>query len=514
MSRRPRARFAPSLLTGRKTALVSAVSVGAFLAAGASMPTAAAAPSPPAVASSTGAMTDPALVTKLNAVLADTRVRNASSATAVMEVASGSLLYSRNATTGLTPASNTKLFTAAAAMSTLGENFRYKTEVIYRAPLNKGTVGGYLYLKGYGDPTSMESDYASLARQVRAAGIRTVTGKLGVDTSYFDSQTYNPYWSRGYADAYYAAQIRPLTIAPDTDYDAGTIDVVYKPGAKGKPATISTVPAAAIKAITVQNTTTSGSAATKVSVSRAYGSRTIVVSGPVQTGTTGGSVQISVDHPELVAAAVFRSELAKAGVRLLGPTTSMTIPAKWHKRAAVDYSITLSQLLVPFLKLSNNMHAETLTKTMGAVVSHSGSWSAGLAVTRRYLSSLGVPLTGVRMVDGSGLTRSNTITPRAMVTLLTKVHRASWFRAYYAALPVAADRRRMVGGTMGNRLIGTPAALNAHAKTGSLTGVTALSGYVTGANGRLYAFSMISNYTQVSPRPLENTLVATLAGWK
>ncbi len=86
-------------------------------------------------------------------------------------------------------------------------------------------------------------------------------------------------------------------------------------------------------------------------MSRAYGSWTIIVRGAVKTGTTGGSVQVSVNHPELVAAAVFRSELAKAGVRLIGPTTSMEIPAKWHKRAAVDYSMPLSQLLVPFLKL-------------------------------------------------------------------------------------------------------------------------------------------------------------------
>ncbi len=213
---------------------MSAVSVGAVLAAGASMPTAAAAPSPRAVATSAAAVNDPALVTKLNSVLADSRVRNASSATAVMDVASGSQLYSRNGTSGLTPASNTKLFTAAAAMATLGPNYRYKTEVIHRAPLKNGTVSGNLYLKGYGDPTSMQSDYASLARQVRAAGIRTVTGKLAVDTSYFDSQTYSPNWSTGYADDYYAAQIRPLTIAPNTDYDAGTIYVYYKPGAKGK----------------------------------------------------------------------------------------------------------------------------------------------------------------------------------------------------------------------------------------------------------------------------------------
>lgn len=443
--------------------------------------------------------------------MSDSRVREASSGAAVMDVAGSSLLYGRNATSALTPASNTKLFTAAAAMATLGPSFRFKTEVIRRAKLRNSTLVGNLYLKGYGDPTSMQSDYSSLARQVRATGIRTVTGKLAVDTSYFDAQAYNPNWSTGYADAYYAAQIRPLTIAPDTDY--GSIVVNYRPGARGRPASITTTPTAAARSISLRNLTTTGTGSTNVSVSRAYNSPTITLRGSVKSGSTGGSARVSVNRPDLVAAAVFRDELAKAGVRVVGPTTPMTTPATVRKRVAVDYSIPLSQLLVPFLKLSNNMHAETLTKTMGRVEHGSGSWTSGLAVTRSYLTSMGVPMTGVRMVDGSGLTRNNRITPLAIVTLLTKVQRQSWFKAYYDALPIAADPDRMVGGSMRSRLVGTKAAENAHAKTGSLTGVTALSGYVTGANRRLYAFSMISNYRSVSPRPVENTLVSTLAGW-
>ncbi len=480
--------------------LVLSLSVGLLT----SLPTAAAAP-----------VSDPRLSAALTKVMADSRVQKADSAAAVADVASGSLLYGRYADRALTPASNTKLFTAAAAMKTLGPSFRFKTEVIRRATVRKGgVIKGNLYLKGYGDPTTMQSDYAALAKQVKASGITTVTGKLAVDTSYFDAQAYNPYWSTGYADDYYAAQIRAVTIAPNTDFDSGTVYVNYKPGAKGKPATISTTPASAAKAITIKNLTTTGTKATSVSVSRAYNSSTITVRGTVKTGSSTGSAQIAVDRPDLVAAAVFRAELVKAGVKVLGTTTSMNVPATLRHRAAIDYSIPLSQLLVPFLKFSNNMHAETLTKTMGRVVHGSGSWTSGLAVTKADLASFGVPMAGITLVDGSGLTRSNKITPRAMVTLLTKVQRQSWFKAYYDALPVAGDPRRLVGGTMSSRLVGTKAAKNAHAKTGSLTGVTALSGYVTGANGRFYAFSMISNYTRTTPRPVENTLVATLAGWK
>ena len=101
-----------------------------------------------------------------------------------------------------------------------------------------------------------------------------------------------------------------------------------------------------------------------------------------------------------------------------------------------------------------------------------------------------------------------------MAKLLYRVRREPWFDAFYASFPVAGNRQRMVGGTLRNRMNGTRAANNARAKTGTLTGVTALSGYVTGADGRRYVFTMLSNYRGATPRPVENTFVVTLAGWR
>jgi D-alanyl-D-alanine carboxypeptidase/D-alanyl-D-alanine-endopeptidase (penicillin-binding protein 4) len=123
-------------------------------------------------------------------------------------------------------------------------------------------------------------------------------------------------------------------------------------------------------------------------------------------------------------------------------------------------------------------------------------------------------MAGVRLTDGSGLTRSNKLTARAMGVVLYRVQREKWFADFHAALPVAGNRTRMTGGTLRNRMVATRAANNAHAKTGTLTGVTALSGYVRGADGRRYVFSMLSQHRGTSPRPVENTLVQTLAGWR
>jgi D-alanyl-D-alanine carboxypeptidase/D-alanyl-D-alanine-endopeptidase (penicillin-binding protein 4) len=120
----------------------------------------------------------------------------------------------------------------------------------------------------------------------------------------------------------------------------------------------------------------------------------------------------------------------------------------------------------------------------------------------------------VKLSDGSGLSRSNTLTPRAIGVLLVKVQREPWFAAYRASLPVAGDSRRMIGGTLRYRMNRTRADGHAWAKTGSLSGVTALSGYVRGRDGRLYVFSMLSQYDGRTPWPVEDRLVGTLAGWR
>ena len=461
-------------------------------------------------------VSDPALAKKLKSLMKDSRVTEGKTGVTVIDAATGSELYQRKGSQALMPASNTKIVTAAAAMHTLGPDYRFKTEVIKRAKVTGRTLNGRLYLKGYGDPTARQSDYASLAKKVRAAGITAVTGKLVVDASYFDSVRYNPTWRTSYADEYYAAPISALTLAPNDDYDSGTVIIKYTAGAVGKKAKISTTPAAAKSYLTIKNLTTTGAKGTSwtVGVGRSHGSGTITLRGRVPSGGAGSAL-ITVDRPDLYAAAIFRAELKKAGVTVRGGTTVLATPAGKQKVLATDRSMPLSELLVPFMKLSNNMHAETLTKAMGAKRSGApGTWSNGLAATRAYLTEQKVPMDGVSLSDGSGLTRANTLTPRALGKLLVAVQSEPWFPAYKAALPVAGNTKRMVGGTLRYRMNDTRAENNAWAKTGSLTGVTALSGYVRGRDGHLYVFSMLSNYTKSSPRPVEDKLVVTLAGWR
>lgn len=504
----------PSRRAALVAALVLALAAAAGLAAPAdaapvvATPAGGAAAAPTATAPSERATK---LSRTLSGILDDARSRKETDVS-VLDADTGAVLYGRRASTTAMPASNTKILTAVAALDVLGPDYRFTTDVVRRGRVTDGVLHGNLYLVGRGDPTSRQSDYAALAKAVRAAGISSVTGKVVADGSFFDTERYNPGWSPSYASQYYAAQTAALTVAPNADLDSGTVLVKVKGGTRGRRPSLSTTPAAAKSYVRLVNeASTTGS--TSVSLSRRLGGNTITVRGRVRSGATWSGL-VTVDKPELYAAAVFRRELSRQHVDVEGGTRLGTTPASKRTRVARDRSITLAALLVPFLKLSNNLHAEALTKTMGTLDGRPGSWPGGLARTTAYVRGLGVPATGLSLADGSGVSRRDRVSPLTMASVLVKVRDEPWWPAFDTGLPVAGVQSRLVGGTLRNRMTGTRAAGNAHAKTGSLTGVTALSGYVTGRDGRRYAFSMISNYAGATPRPVENELVVALAGWR
>jgi D-alanyl-D-alanine carboxypeptidase/D-alanyl-D-alanine-endopeptidase (penicillin-binding protein 4) len=213
----------------------------------------------------------------------------------------------------------------------------------------------------------------------------------------------------------------------------------------------------------------------------------------------------------MYAADVFRRALAAHGVTVSGDTTRGATP-HGAKVLTTRRSIPLSRIATPYLKLSNNMIAEILVKAIGRKVTGHGSWNAGLPVIAKYLESLGVDTSQVRQTDGSGLGRSNHTTVEQLSTVLKAAQSKSWFPVFYNAIPIAGQPDELVGGTLRHRMAGTPAAGNVHAKTGTLTGVTALSGYVTDPSGQRLIFSIVFNgYKGGAPTDLQDKIAIRLA---
>jgi D-alanyl-D-alanine carboxypeptidase/D-alanyl-D-alanine-endopeptidase (penicillin-binding protein 4) len=348
---------------------------------------------------------------------------------------------------------------------------------------------------------------------VKSTGIRRITGRLVADDTWFDANRLGRDWAVDDEPQSYAAPISALTVAPDTDYDPGAVVVEARPGpAAGRPAALSVVPA--VGDVTLVNRTTTGPAGAPNTLvfTREHGTNRFVVTGAIPLGAAASRDYMAVWNPTSYAATLFRAALLRHGVQIGRSVVDGATPADARTLAQRD-SMTLGELLVPFLKLSNNMHAEVLLKAMGRATSGQGTWAAGLAAASGALAALGVDMTVQRQVDGSGLSRQDLLTNHQITTLLLAVRAEPWFPVWYEALPIAGATDRMVGGTLRSRMVGTPAAGNVHAKTGTLTGVSALSGYVTDATGRTLVFSMINNNSLGGVAALTDAVAVALASY-
>ncbi|MEU0398103.1 D-alanyl-D-alanine carboxypeptidase/D-alanyl-D-alanine-endopeptidase [Streptomyces sp. NPDC006208] len=456
---------------------------------------------------------DSGLEGAIDKILADPRMDGATSGVVVADATTGERLYQRNGADRLMPASNTKLATSAAAMALLGPEHRYTTDVLTTGRRHGSTLVGDLYLRGSGDPTMLATDYDRLAADLAASGITRVTGRLVADDTFFDTQRLGRSWAADDESAYYSAQISALTVAPDTDYDAGTVVVEATPGERPgeRPAVKLTPPTDHVR-LDIRGTTVPAGQADTLTVERQHGTNTITISGNVPVGGDATKEWIAVWEPTGYAAAVFSDALAAHGVRIFGgPRLGLPTPPGARTLAA-HRSMPLKELMLPFMKLSNNMHAEALTKTIGHKTSGRGTWAAGLAAVDSWLRKEGIATGTLRQVDGSGLSRMNLFPAEQLAALLLSVRDAPWFADWYASLPVACHPDRAVGGTLRSRMCNTPAALNARAKTGSLTGASALSGFVTDAAGRELVYSIVlNNHLASSVKSIEDAIVVTLA---
>lgn len=200
---------------------------------------------------------------------------------------------------------------------------------------------------------------------------------------------------------------------------------------------------------------------------------------------------MTVQHPTTHTLTMFQAVLAEAGIEYSKEKVFQAATPHSAQLVAMKQSMTLEQLLIPYMKLSNNGIADILVKTMGKVKNHHGSTKAGLEVIKEYGNSNNLNMADWQFEDGSGMSHENRVSSLLVSELLYKVQGEDWFTTYFTSLPVAANTDRMVGGTLRNRLKDPLTAGKVYAKTGSLTGVSTLSGYLEASSGQSYIFSVL-----------------------
>jgi len=401
----------------------------------------------------------------------------------VKSLDTGEVIFARSPDELLNPASNVKLFTAAAALSRLGPEYRFETEFLTAPGANGART---LYVRGKGDPTFVAERLWAVAGELSGLGLERVA-EVVVDDSFFDGVREGPGFDQEVGDRAYLAPAGAVSL------DFNTVAVRVSPGPRaGAPVRIRTEPPGDF--IEVENRAVTGGprARRRVKVSSSPGTnghQRVAVIGQVPLGGRSQVIWRRVDDPPLHFGFTLRRLLEQRGVKVAGPVRRGTVPDP-AALLLVTESEPLSLVVRRLQKHSNNFVAEQILKTLGAEARGApGSWPKGIAAVEDFLAGAGIPRGSYLMKNGSGLNDANRFSARQTVQLLEEMWRRFPLSAeFVSALPVAGR-----DGTIRWRMEGTPAAGRLRAKTGTLEGVTSLSGYVEAAGGDRLAFAVLVN---------------------
>jgi PBP4 family serine-type D-alanyl-D-alanine carboxypeptidase len=406
----------------------------------------------------------------------------------VRDLQSGETLYKRDAERMLIPASNMKLIISAAALHLLGEDYRFRTRVWARGTLSPdGTLQGDLILQGMGDATLELRDLQSLAQRVREAGVRRVAGYLLYDDSWLDADRYGFGWNSDDEPFGYQAQMSALCA------ERNAVRLFAKPAAQvGEPAVIRIEPETDyVEIVNRTHTVAQGTRDASIDATRTRARNQIIVYGTIALGAAEVALgRYAVENPSHYAAHLFRQALQAAGVsveRGVAPNMTPLEPASLNFLAE-HRSPPMREVVALINKPSDNLLTEITLKVIGKEKRGVGTTPAGIQAVREFLQQAGLEMGAVHIVDGSGLSRINGVSPENFTRLLEFMRRSPHADAFRASLPVYG-----VDGTLRNRLRDTPVQGNGYAKTGSLNRVSSVSGYLRTKSGRWLAFSIVMN---------------------
>lgn len=428
----------------------------------------------------------------------------------VVSLRDGRVLYARNGDKLFSPASNMKLYTTAVALDQLGADYRWRTSVYAGAPVESGAVNGDIILYGRGAPDLASQDKRDatnglnqLADELYRRGVRRVTGGVIGDESYFSGDPLGDGWLWNDVQWYFGAEASALTV--NSNETTLTITPADKPGEK-----VAVKAGSATNYYQVKNdvNTTARNSAMTFGVTRGLSDNEVRVWGDFPAGGRSYNVRLSVHRPALWAATLFREALKERGISVAGEARTRDARAASEERfdpqRAVELASVTSRSLGEIVRSTNkeslNLNAELILRTLGKERGGSapdadpvkmrtrGDDQAGLAVVRKWLQQAGIPTETLALRDGSGLSRLDLVTPEATARLLVAIAKTPSAKVFRDSLPVSGR-----DGTLSSRLRGGATTGRILAKTGTLTYINTLSGYIMSDNNEPLAFSIFCN---------------------
>jgi serine-type D-Ala-D-Ala carboxypeptidase/endopeptidase (penicillin-binding protein 4) len=475
---------------------------------------------------------------RIDAILADPDLQRGFWGIEVVSVDTGKTLFAENADKLFTPASNTKLFTTAAALALIGPTYTFRTTVETTGTLDKyGRLNGDLVLIGRGDPNLSGRELPYLLRTQRndhpiqvleqladalvQKGLKYVDGDVVADDSYFAFERYGEGWSQDDLVLADGAPVSALTINDNVVF----VNILPADRA-GERAFVNIVPFADYYQVDNRIITTPAGTGRRIFINREPGSTLLTLWGNMPLDDAGANEALAIENPADFAAVLFRQLLENRGIVVYGKQRSRhtelaslstlsvtaTAPARGGDEplhAALSQSLVLaSHESMPLIedvrvinKVSQNLHAEILLRLLGREKGTAGTVEGGLEVLRGFLNQAGISPDQYVFYDGSGLSRQNLASPQAIVQLLSYAAAQPWGASFRDTLPVAG-----VDGSLADRFPNLDSRAHVYAKTGSLGGVKTLSGYATTVKGEQIAFSILSNNFNLPNKRVTDTI--------
>ena len=392
----------------------------------------------------------------------------------------GNLIYEYQGNKGLSTASTQKIFTAGAALETLGRDYTFKTTAGYSGNLSGGTLNGNLFISSNGDPTLGSWRYEAYKPEafkkkfidaVKSSGITKVSGDLVIDDSYFDHQTIPGGWPWDDLGNYYGAGVWGVNWR-ENQFDININGTEFKG---------FSYPLENVKWL---NDLKAGGNSDQSLIFTAPHSDVALINGTLPAGKTV-TVSGSVPNPPLQLGTEARQWLKEAGIELSGKvitSSQLELEGKsteLSKKTILTYqSPALEKIVYWFLRKSVNLYGETLIKTLGKEKKGNSSFKSGVAYLKEFWKSKGINPNMINFADGSGLSPQNYVAAKAEVQALLYAKKQSWFDAYYDGFPVQDNGMKMKSGTMRD--------------------TKSFAGYHTAKDGKKYVFSIIINNYQGS----------------
>jgi D-alanyl-D-alanine carboxypeptidase/D-alanyl-D-alanine-endopeptidase (penicillin-binding protein 4) len=461
---------------------------------------------------------------RLGALFGNTTWRGATWGVMVRSLDTGDTLYAVEPGEPLAPASNLKLLTTAAALRILGPDYRFRTYLLTDGRISNGVLDGDLVLYGTGDPGISDRFYGGkdavfelLIDQLRAQGVHTVTGDLVGDASFLPGPLRPAGWHPSDLNDGFAGAVSALS------FNENVVSFRVVPGAVGAAPTVHTIPDHAGLEVVNAAQTVASEARPRLAILRDDPLGPVRVEGRLLATSRDVYREMTVPVPAHFAASVFRAALEERGVTVLGGIRTVDsrersivgglhAPALGRRGSRVlarHVSDPLSAYLAVVNKESNNLFAELVFRLIGRTTSGVGSPEASARAVRTALGELDVDMSDVVQLDGSGLSSGSRVSAATFVDIIDRMAASPVWTEYWGSLPEAGRR-----GELG-RMYNTPAAGNLRAKTGTIEGVSALTGMVRSRTGERLAFSLVVNGTRSNSRAkaAENQVGVLLASF-